>query len=55
MHVSRLQIFIQDCRSVTSLWQTLFIEFFERKECRSSALMVLDGLDEADEEEGLNS
>jgi NACHT domain len=50
-HVSRLQLFIQDCRSVTSLWQTLFIEFFTRKECRSSALMVLDGLDEADEEE----
>jgi hypothetical protein len=49
-HVARLQIFLQDCRSVTNLWQTLFLDFFKRKECRSSALVVLDGLDEADEE-----
>ena len=50
-HVSRLQIFIQDCRLMTSLWQTLFIEFYNRQECHSSALIVLDGLDEANEEE----
>src|SRR5215469_7836926 len=50
-YVARKQIFIQDCRSITSLWQTLFTDFFNRKECRSSALIVLDGVDEADEEE----
>jgi len=50
-YVARKQIFIQDCRSITSLWQTLFTDFFNRKECRSSALIVLDGIDEADEEE----
>ena len=50
-HVAGLKIFIQDCRSITSLWQTLFIDFYQRKDCRSTALIVMDGVDEADEDD----
>ena len=49
-HIHGLKVSIKDCRSIKSLWQMLFVDFFTRKECDSKAIMVVDGLDEADQE-----
>jgi hypothetical protein len=42
---------IQDSGSIRNLWEILFTNFFSRHDCRSSVLMIIDGIDEADEKD----
>jgi hypothetical protein len=50
-HVAGLCSSLGDGRSTSTLWKKLFLEFFYEKDTGSSAYIVIDGLDEANDDE----
>jgi len=43
--------FVEDCRSLSSLWSRLILDFFSRKGGRSSVFILIDALDEMEDED----
>ena len=50
-HVAGMIDFLEDCRSLSSLWSRLILDFFSRKGGRSSVFVVIDALDEMEDED----